>query len=570
MGLVVQSSIDPLALLDGFSISAPAGEAADGDVFTSLLSSLLGENNAAPAPAGAPAAGSTAATASTGELRLESADEEPGKRPASDWAAAIALAFVPSPLIKPAPSVDRPMSSGGGGLGAPALEPAAGSQAPLGAGPAATAINLTADATSAAPAAAPAPAEPTSEPLAPATTSPATTGSDTEIPLDWVPQPQTSGDQDPVDLPVVPLSTVGIGSGEQPALEVLHPELFQPHNSATSAWETTPDTEPAEAPQQSAPPPNTENVVTPGPAPAPVEPDPADAPPVDDSTPATPAPQGPPPTEAEFAASPNQVREAAATTAVVPAMEARPPRVRGKANVEHQLAERERANAVRGLTVGDPAQAPGVVRFAGNTETAPANVATKAEPNASNVARERVAETPAVSHSAVTAGMPANRGIESSSAEAPAAPAPIHTELPPAVHQVSRAIIERAEAGGGEARLHLDPAGMGEVTIHVETRGDEVHVDIQAERPEAMHLLRDHAVDLSSLLGERGLNLTDVSVGSQQRHAAGEGLFRDSRRNRRDNDNFAALLGIEEGPSTERHNRLRSAYNPDGALSYRV
>ena len=35
-------------------------------------------------------------------------------------------------------------------------------------------------------------------------------------------------------------------------------------------------------------------------------------------------------------------------------------------------------------------------------------------------------------------------------------------------------------------------------------------------------------------------------------------------------NSFASLLGIEEPGATDRSNRLRSAYNPDGAMSYRV
>jgi len=142
-------------------------------------------------------------------------------------------------------------------------------------------------------------------------------------------------------------------------------------------------------------------------------------------------------------------------------------------------------------------------------------------------------------------------------------------EPPPAVHQVSRAIIERAERGGGEARIRLDPAELGEVSIHIETAGTQVRIEIRAERPEAMALLRNHTLDLTSLLGERGLSLADVSVGLGQRQWAGDQDAEESRR-RETGDAFAAILGLDSPEPIERHNRLRAAYNPDGAMSYRV
>ncbi|MEO9254582.1 MAG: hypothetical protein ABI305_03515, partial [Tepidiformaceae bacterium] len=77
--------------------------------------------------------------------------------------------------------------------------------------------------------------------------------------------------------------------------------------------------------------------------------------------------------------------------------------------------------------------------------------------------------------------------------------------------------------------------------------------------------------DLSNLLGNRGLNLADVYVGLGGQQA------RDSQReqqqafnNRPNNGEFSSLMGIDEAPAIERLNRLRSAYNPDGALSYLV
>jgi flagellar hook-length control protein FliK len=150
------------------------------------------------------------------------------------------------------------------------------------------------------------------------------------------------------------------------------------------------------------------------------------------------------------------------------------------------------------------------------------------------------------------------------------APADPPAELPQQVDQVASAVIERVEAGGGEARIHLEPLELGEVTIHVRTDGDEVRIEIRAERPDVVRLLRDHTQDLSSLLGSRGLNLSDVNVGAGGGNAGS--LFEHRQAQPRPvAGEFAAVLGLDDDPSSaSRHNRLRAAYNPDGALLYRV
>ena len=84
-----------------------------------------------------------------------------------------------------------------------------------------------------------------------------------------------------------------------------------------------------------------------------------------------------------------------------------------------------------------------------------------------------------------------------------------------------------------------------------------------------MNLLRNHTLDLTSLLGERGLSLADVSVGLGPRQWGGERETSEGRR-RDSGDDFAAILRVDTPEPIERHNRLRAAYNPDGTLSYRV
>lgn len=157
---------------------------------------------------------------------------------------------------------------------------------------------------------------------------------------------------------------------------------------------------------------------------------------------------------------------------------------------------------------------------------------------------------------------------------APAAPATDPgVDLPPAVQRLEQAVIERAEQGGGEAHIRLDPPELGSVHIRVRIDGDHVHLHVEADRQAAATLLRDHTADLSALLGDRGLNLTDVYVGLGGGGSAGDA--RDDApwqrgRPRTNDGEFAAILGIDTAPNTSTHNRLRSAYNPDGSHSYRV
>lgn len=151
------------------------------------------------------------------------------------------------------------------------------------------------------------------------------------------------------------------------------------------------------------------------------------------------------------------------------------------------------------------------------------------------------------------------------------APAPTPAPaVPPQVEQVSSAILDRVEAGGGEASIHLEPAELGEITIRVRTVGDHVQVEVHAERPAAAQLLREHTADLSSLLGSRGLDLSDVYVGTGRGQGHNDADGAPWRRAKSQDDGFAELLGIEGGAPAQQHHRLRAAYNPNGAHDFLV
>jgi flagellar hook-length control protein FliK len=145
----------------------------------------------------------------------------------------------------------------------------------------------------------------------------------------------------------------------------------------------------------------------------------------------------------------------------------------------------------------------------------------------------------------------------------------VHT-TPQPVEQVARAVIDRAEQGGGEVHIRLDPPELGAVSIHVRIDGNRVQIQVQAERSEAMNLLRQGTNDLTSLLGSRGLNLTDVNVGFGGQQAQGRDQSASGQPAAAPNGEFASILGIDETPATGLHNRLQSAYNPDGVHLYRV
>ena len=145
--------------------------------------------------------------------------------------------------------------------------------------------------------------------------------------------------------------------------------------------------------------------------------------------------------------------------------------------------------------------------------------------------------------------------------------------LPPPVVQVAQTVIDQVTKGGGEARIHLHPAELGDVLIRVRTDGDKVHVDVHADRADAQQLLRDHTQELSTLLGSRGLNLADVNIGfggQEARNSGRDGQAAPNNNPQAANGEFAALMGAGEPAATGLHNRLQSAYNPDGALSYRI
>ena len=136
---------------------------------------------------------------------------------------------------------------------------------------------------------------------------------------------------------------------------------------------------------------------------------------------------------------------------------------------------------------------------------------------------------------------------------------------------VAQTVLDAIETGGGDARIHLQPRELGDVVIHIRASGDRVEVMVQAERAEAVNILRDNAQDLTCTA--RSAWPQPRRPQRQPRHAsAGPGLGQANNQpnNRlRGESEFANALGADPA-STTNHNKLRTAYNPDGAHLYRI
>ena len=239
-------------------------------------------------------------------------------------------------------------------------------------------------------------------------------------------------------------------------------------------------------------------------------------------------------------------------------------------------AEAPPVDAAAGPASEASTEAHSVVRPVGNADNDTAGkdgLKTGRRPGELERAEPR-ASARGLEHAAANSAVGQLREAQAAATDAPAPadtpPAAPTAELPQQVEQVATTVIEQVEAGGGEARIHLDPVDLGEITIHVRTHKDGVEVQIRAERAEAAQLLRDHTQDLSQLLGQRGLNLSDVNVGLGRGNGQ-HGWGQDGQPGHRPAaGEFASILHGDGPLPLERHQRLRAAYNPDGSHLYRI
>jgi flagellar hook-length control protein FliK len=137
-------------------------------------------------------------------------------------------------------------------------------------------------------------------------------------------------------------------------------------------------------------------------------------------------------------------------------------------------------------------------------------------PEASALASHTVAT---VSDAARPAAAPAPR-LDTAPAAPPAAP---DAELP---DQIVQSLRLQITSGGGEARVHLRPEYLGELTVRVVVQDGVVSARLEAERPAVREWIERHEMSLRQALGEQGLTLDALQVSD---HGADDPLDRGDR-----------------------------------------
>jgi hypothetical protein len=121
------------------------------------------------------------------------------------------------------------------------------------------------------------------------------------------------------------------------------------------------------------------------------------------------------------------------------------------------------------------------------------------------------ADASGVASSSMHAGLPAANGPgtpQAPSAEAVAAPA-----VPARIAELAR----RPSGTTEQIVVRLDPPELGTVRITLTARGDQVHVTVRAETPEARAALDAQRDQVEDLLRGEGFDLSSFDVGHQRR-----------------------------------------------------
>ena len=118
---------------------------------------------------------------------------------------------------------------------------------------------------------------------------------------------------------------------------------------------------------------------------------------------------------------------------------------------------------------------------------------------------------------APTTGQAASGQTRAEGAGLAAPPAqPPDVELP---DQIVQSLRLQATAGGGEARMHLRPEYLGELTVRVVVDNGVVTARLEAEVPAVREWIERHEVSLRQALGAHGLTLEELIVSDK---AAGD------------------------------------------------
>lgn len=135
---------------------------------------------------------------------------------------------------------------------------------------------------------------------------------------------------------------------------------------------------------------------------------------------------------------------------------------------------------------------------------------------------------------------------------------------PPFVEQVVDAVVELE--GDREARVHLDPPELGDVLLRLRLDSGALHVDIRAERFEALQLFVSHRLLLEQQLNGRGFVLGGLALalGSE-----GDGDTGPGGGFSRERERGSPTAPVDWHASERRpFGTVRRRFNPHGTLSF--
>lgn len=121
--------------------------------------------------------------------------------------------------------------------------------------------------------------------------------------------------------------------------------------------------------------------------------------------------------------------------------------------------------------------------------------------------------------------VPVAGGDPSQSSVRDPATGPSHSHTPP-----ERQIVEALHSHrGGRVELSLSPEELGRVTLTLETRGENLALSVQADRPETLDLLRRNLPDLARELRDIGYGALSFSFSGQDPQGQQQRLAQDMR-----------------------------------------
>ncbi|NQZ02696.1 MAG: flagellar hook-length control protein FliK [Bdellovibrionales bacterium] len=92
------------------------------------------------------------------------------------------------------------------------------------------------------------------------------------------------------------------------------------------------------------------------------------------------------------------------------------------------------------------------------------------------------------------------------------APEPTEAEQAKNVREIMQQTQFLMKKGGGEAKVTLNPEGLGQIQLKVSTEGEQVAVDMVAESSEAKKLIEKGLGDLKATLASHKLNVENLKV----------------------------------------------------------